>query len=55
MDMLVKLYALPSSRDAFERLESDGITTRRALCGSNTRSCSCCDRRANSGTISAPA
>jgi hypothetical protein len=31
MDMLVKLYALPDSRDAFERLGKAGITTRRAL------------------------
>ena len=31
MDMLVKLYALPASRDAFERLGKAGITTRRAL------------------------
>ena len=31
MDMLVKLYALPDSRAAFERLDKAGITTRRAL------------------------
>jgi GNAT superfamily N-acetyltransferase len=31
MDMLVKLYALPDSRDAFDRLLRNGITTRRAL------------------------
>ena len=31
MDMLVKLYALPDSRDVFERLSKAGITTRRAL------------------------
>jgi hypothetical protein len=31
MDMLVKLYALPDSRDAFERLSKAGIATRRAL------------------------
>ena len=31
MDMLVKLYALPTSRDAFERLSKACITTRRAL------------------------
>jgi GNAT superfamily N-acetyltransferase len=31
MDMLVKLYALPSSREVFERLGKASITTRRAL------------------------
>ena len=31
MDMLVKLYALPPSRDVFERLSKAAITTRRAL------------------------
>ena len=31
MDMLVKLYALPPSRDVFERLGKAAITTRRAL------------------------
>ena len=31
MDMLVKLYALPPSRDLFERLGKAAITTRRAL------------------------
>ena len=31
MDMLVKLYALPASRDVFERLGKAAITTRRAL------------------------
>ena len=31
MDMLVKLYALPPSRDVFERMDKAGITTRRAL------------------------
>jgi ribosomal protein S18 acetylase RimI-like enzyme len=31
MDMLVKLYALPDSRDAYEHLLKIGITTRRAL------------------------
>ena len=31
MDMLVKLYALPDSREIFERLSKAGITTRRAL------------------------
>src|SRR3954470_15953141 len=31
MDMLVKLYALPDSRDAYERLLKIGITMRRAL------------------------
>jgi ribosomal protein S18 acetylase RimI-like enzyme len=31
MDMLVKLYALPDSRDVSERLLKMGITTRRAL------------------------
>ena len=31
MDMLVKLYALPDSRDAFARLGKAGIVTRRAL------------------------
>ena len=31
MDMLVKLYALPPSREVFERLGKAGITTRRAL------------------------
>ena len=31
MDMLVKLYALPDSREVFERLQKAGVTTRRAL------------------------
>ena len=31
MDMLVKLYALPDSRDAYERLRKADITMRRAL------------------------
>ena len=31
MDMLVKLYALPDSREVFERLQKANITTRRAL------------------------
>jgi hypothetical protein len=31
MDMLVKLYALPPSRDVFEHLGKAAITTRRAL------------------------
>ena len=31
MDMLVKLYALPDSREAYESLRKAGITTRRAL------------------------
>ncbi len=31
MDMLVKLYALPDSRDVFGRLQKAGVTTRRAL------------------------
>jgi ribosomal protein S18 acetylase RimI-like enzyme len=31
MDMLVKLYALPDSRDVHERVANAGITTRRAL------------------------
>jgi GNAT superfamily N-acetyltransferase len=31
MDMLVKLYALPPSREVFERLGKAAITTRRAL------------------------
>ena len=31
MDMLVKLYALPDFRPAFEKLQKAGITTRRAL------------------------
>ena len=31
MDMLVKLYALPDSREVYERLQKAGITTRRAL------------------------
>jgi GNAT superfamily N-acetyltransferase len=31
MDMLVKLYALPDSRDVHERLGKAGIVTRRAL------------------------
>ena len=31
MDMLVKLYALPDSRDLYERVVAAGITTRRAL------------------------
>ena len=31
MDMLVKLYALPDSRDVYERLSKAGITTRHAL------------------------
>lgn len=31
MDMLVKLYALPDSRDAYARLGNAGIATRRAL------------------------
>ena len=31
MDMLVKLYDLPDSRAAFERLRRDGIQLRRAL------------------------
>ena len=31
MDMLVKLYTLPPSRDVFERLGKVAITTRRAL------------------------
>ncbi len=31
MDMLVKLYALPDSREAYESLRNAGITTRRAL------------------------
>ena len=31
MDMLVKLYALPDSRDVYERVRKAGITTRRAL------------------------
>ena len=31
MDMLVKLYALPDSREFHERLGKAGITTRRAL------------------------
>ena len=31
MDMLVKLYALPDSRDLYERVTAAGITTRRAL------------------------
>jgi len=37
MDMLVKLYALPASRDVFERLSKAGITTRRALAPENHR------------------
>src|SRR5690242_18899723 len=31
MDMLVKLYALPDSRDVYERVNKAAITTRRAL------------------------
>ena len=31
MDMLVKLYALPDSRDTYARLDTGGIVTRRAL------------------------
>ena len=31
MDMLVKLYELPDSQTAYERLSKAGITTRRAL------------------------
>src|SRR5262249_3445438 len=31
MDMLVKLYALPDSRDAFDRVAKAGIRTRRAM------------------------
>jgi len=31
MDMLVKLYALPDSRDVYERLNKAGVVTRRAL------------------------
>lgn len=31
MDMLVKLYALPDSRNAYERVAAAGIATRRAL------------------------
>jgi hypothetical protein len=31
MDMLVKLYDLPDSRPAFDRLRQAGITLRRAL------------------------
>src|ERR1700720_984948 len=31
MDMLVKLYDLPDSRPAYERLQQAGITMRRAL------------------------
>ena len=31
MDMLVKLYALPDSRPAYDRLHNAGIVMRRAL------------------------
>jgi GNAT superfamily N-acetyltransferase len=31
MDMLVKLYELPDSRDAMSRLAADGVSVRRAL------------------------
>ena len=31
MDMLVKLYELPDSRPAYQRLQQAGITLRRAL------------------------